>query len=204
MRVIGLTGGIASGKSTVATMFAEAGIAILDADALYHSLLRPLKGKPSPVGQAIGAAFPGVIESDGNVDRGLLGRLVFGNQLALEKLGSITHPAVAASFAQKISLLKEQAVDLVLYDVPLLFEKGLQTGMQGTIVVWVPRAMQVRRMVARGGLSMEAITSRLDSQLPLSEKRKQATWLIDNSGDLSATRRQVAELISDFGYATGI
>ena len=198
MRIIGLTGGIASGKSTVASMFAQAGVTVLDADALYHSLLVPHRGEPSLLAQAIEAQFPGVLNSDGSVNRTRLATLVFGNTIALERLGSITHPAVSEQFTQAIARLREQGVELVVYDVPLLYEKGLEAKFHEAVVVWVPKEIQVERLIARDALSAEEINARLNSQIPLNEKRKRATWLIDNSGTISATQQQVTELILKF------
>jgi len=191
VRLIGLTGGIASGKSTVRRMLEVLGAQVLDADAIYHELIRPTGEAPSPLARRIAARFPGVLGPDGAIDRAALGAIVFDDPEARQALGEITHPAVAAEVQARTAELARRGVDPVIYDVPLLFERGLEAGMHGVIVVWVPRAAQVARLCARDGLSSDAAAARLAAQWPLDDKRARADWLIDNSGTLEATQAQV-------------
>ena len=192
MKVFGLTGGIASGKSTVAAILIEHGVPIVDADKLYHDLIAPVDGGPSALAKQIETAFPGVLLGDGTINRPLLGSQVFGNPEALKTLGTITHPAVGASFMQSVQALQQSGEPIAIYDVPLLYERGMQDMLAGVAVVWVPKATQLERLMARDGLSVEAAQSRLDSQLSLDEKKDKATWVIDNSGSVAETAKQVS------------
>jgi dephospho-CoA kinase len=194
MRVFGLTGGIASGKSTVHAMLTAAGAHVLDADAIYHRLVAPVDGKPSPLTARIVERFPGVVRADGTLDRPALGRVVFANPDDRRDLERISHPEVATQFARDVSELAARGVDRVLYDVPLLYERGLENGMDGVIVVWVPRDTQRARLMARDGIDSVTADTKLAAQLPLDDKRARASWVIDNSGTREATQRQVDEL----------
>jgi len=191
MRVVGLTGGIASGKSTVRQMFRALGATVLDADALYHELVTPDEGRPSMLAQAIDARFPGVLRSEGSLDRPTLAKRVLDDPAERQALEAIAHPRVAARFAERTRALAAAGVDLVLYDVPLLFEAQREREMVGVVVVWVPRAVQIARLRARSGVDEETAARFLAAQLPLDEKRRRATWVIDNSGTIPATRAQV-------------
>jgi dephospho-CoA kinase len=194
MKFVGLTGGFASGKSTVREMLRLLGTDVLNADGIYHTLIAPERGRPSSLGREIEARFPGVLEDDGSVDRKELGRRVFSDAEERKALERISHPRVAQSVARRVAELEAQGSRLVVYDVPLLFEAHLEVGMVGIIVVWVPHAIQVERLMRRDGISAEAAAKRLTAQLPLDDKRKRATWVIDNSGPLAETRQQVERL----------
>lgn len=191
MKLVGLTGGIASGKSTVSRMFSARGAAIVDADAVYHELVRAQDGKPSALARQIEARFPGVLHDNGELDRAALGARVFAAAAERQALGEITHPRVAGAVAEKMAELAARGVTLVLYDVPLLFERRLEEGMHATIVVWVPREVQLARLCARDRLTLEAAEARLKAQLPLDAKRRRATYVIDNSGSQADTETQV-------------
>lgn len=190
MRLYGLTGGIASGKSTVSRLLRELGAHVLDADVIARRVVEP----GSPGLAEIAARFPGVIGPDGRLDRAKLGARVFADANERAALNAITHPRVREEFARQVAALEAQGVKRILYDVPLLIETGLHAGMDGVVVVWVPRAVQKARLMARDGLSEEAAEARLAAQLPLDEKRQHATWLVDNSGGLEATRAQVERI----------
>ena len=200
MKLVGLTGGFASGKSTVRQMLQLLGTDVLDADAIYHGLIAPKAAGPtalpheSSLAREIDARFPGVLGADGVIDRQALGRRVFADPDERKALERITHPRVAQEVARKVETLKAQGSPLVVYDVPLLFEAHLEVTLQGIIVVWVPRAIQLQRLTQRDGITAEAAQKKLAAQLPLDEKRKRATWVIDNSGPLAETRTQVERL----------
>ena len=194
IRTIGLTGGIASGKSAVSERLLSLGATILCADTVYHQLISPSDNQPSPLAQEVADAFPGVLREDGAIDRGALGAQVFGNPEQLQRLGAITGPAIAAESARQIQTFQEEGVSLVIYDMPLLFERKLEGAMEGVIVVWVPRAVQLQRLQARNGLSASEAEKRVASQLPLDDKRERGTWIIDNSGSLEDTHTQVDSL----------
>ena len=195
MRVIGLTGGIASGKSTVSKLLIEHGLPVLDADSIYHSLLEPRAGKPSALALSIGEQFEGVLQEDGTINRPKLGEMVFGHPEKLKLLSSLTHPAVGLGFGQRIAELRDAGEACAIYDVPLLFENGLEAGLDGVVVVWVPREIQLTRLCKRDGITKAQAEARLASQGNLDEKRDRATWVIDNSGAPEVTADQVTQLL---------
>jgi dephospho-CoA kinase len=190
LRLYGLTGGIASGKSTVSRMLRELGAHVLDADAIAREVVEP--GTPGLA--EVAARFPGVLGPDGRLDRARLGARVFADPAERAALNALLHPRIGAAFLQKTQALAEQGVERVLYDAPLLIENGLHAGMDGVLLVWVPRELQKQRLMARDGLDAQAAEARLAAQLPLEEKRRHATWIVDNTGDLISTRAQVEEV----------
>ncbi|MBT6179221.1 MAG: dephospho-CoA kinase [Deltaproteobacteria bacterium] len=197
MKMIGLTGGIASGKSTVTAIIRAKDIPVIDADALYHGLISPQDNQPSELALKINDAFPGVLLGDGNVNRSLLGSKVFGHPEELKKLSAITHPAVGTAFMFKVQELQEAGTALAMYDVPLLYERGMETMLAGVLVVWVPRAIQLERLMEREQIELADAEKRLASQLSLDDKKSRANWVIDNSGSRDATKKQVLEWLSD-------
>ncbi len=186
----GLTGGISSGKSTVARMLRDLGAHVLDADVFARQVVEP--GTPGLA--AVAARFPNVLTPEGRLDRVKLGARVFADPTERAALNAIVHPLVGQAFLEKIQELAAQGVERAIYDVPLLIENGLQGGMNGVILVWVPRALQKARLMARDGVDDAAAEARLAAQLPLDEKRPHATWIVDNSGDLASTRAQVEQV----------
>ncbi len=187
MYIYGLTGGIASGKSTVSGMLRELGARVLDADVIAREVVEP--GTPGL--KAVVERFPGVLGPDGRLDRAELGRRVFGDPQERAALNALLHPLIGQEFLRRTQSLAEQGVERVIYDAPLLIENRLHEAMEGVLLVWVPRELQKARLMARDGLDEAAAEARLASQLPLDEKRQYATWVVDNSGDLAATRAQV-------------
>ncbi len=190
MRLFGLTGGIASGKSTVSRMLRELGAHVLDADVIAREVVEP--GTPGLA--AIAARFPNVLTPDGRLDRAKLGARVFADPTERAALNAIIHPLVGQAFLEKMQALAAQGLERVIYDVPLLIENGLQGGMDGVLLIWVPRHLQKARLMARDGLDEGAAEARIGAQLPLDDKRRHATWIVDNSGDLASTRAQVEQV----------
>lgn len=190
MRIYGLTGGIASGKSTVSGLLRELGAHVLDADLIAREVV-----EPGTLGLAeVGARFPGVLGPDGRLDRAKLGARVFADPAERAALNALLHPRIREAFLEKTQALAAQGVARVLYDAPLLIENRLHVGLDGVVLVWVPRALQLARLKARDGLEDAGAEARLAAQLPLDAKREHATWIIDNSGDREATRAQVQEV----------
>ncbi|MEQ9503731.1 MAG: dephospho-CoA kinase [Deltaproteobacteria bacterium] len=189
MRVVGLTGGIGSGKSTVARMLAARGATIVDADRIAKAVVEP--GTDGLA--AIAARWPEVVV-DGALDRRALGRIVFGDDEARAALNAIVHPRVAARTAQAIAAAAEARAPLIVYDVPLLYENGLETQVAEVIVVFTSDAHRRERIRARDDLSDEEIEGRIAAQLPLEEKVRRADHVIDNDGSLEATEHQVDAL----------
>ena len=191
LALVGLTGGIGSGKSTVAALIAESGIPVLDADQIAREVVLP--GQPALA--EIAAAWPEAVEPDGTLDRMKLGALVFSNPAARARLQSITHPKIQAQALDRVRALGAQGHKLAVYEASLLVETGRHGDFDALIVVTAPEDVQVQRAVSRGPLSEVEVRARLGAQLPLQEKVKVATHVIDNSGDLNATKAQVDELV---------
>lgn len=190
-RVIGLTGGIASGKSTVAGMLAAKGAWIVDAD----QLARRVVDSRSPALAEIASTFgPEMITADGSLDRTRLGQLVFSDESARGRLNAIVHPRVLELSQEEIRQAAEAGAGLIVYDVPLLFETDRQGEFEGTLLVWVDPLTQLLRLRERTGLEEPEALARIGSQLPLDRKRELATWVIDNSAGPEATRSAVEAL----------
>ncbi|MGA9524142.1 MAG: dephospho-CoA kinase [Myxococcaceae bacterium] len=190
MKVLGLTGGIASGKSTVSAILRELGAHLIDADVVAREVVEP--GEPAL--EEIGRHFPGVLGPDGRLDRAKLGERIFGNDAERRALNAITHPRIQQRVREKTLAFAEQGVDLVIYDAPLLIENRVHEHLDGVILVAAPRELQIQRLAARNGMTREQAEARIASQLPLDEKRRHATWVVENSGSLEDTRRQVEEI----------
>jgi dephospho-CoA kinase len=190
MRVVGLTGGIASGKSTVTAMFRELGAPVIDADEVARDVVEP--GTPGLA--EVARRFPGVVDASGRLDRAALGQRVFADPAERRALEAIVHPRIREEVARRMEALARTGVTVVLYDAALLIENELHRGMDGVIVVSAPESLQRSRLAARDGLDDAAITARLAAQLPLADKRAHATWVVDNGGSLDETRAQVRRI----------
>jgi dephospho-CoA kinase len=190
MRMVGLTGGIGSGKSTVTAMFRELGAQVIDADQVARDVAEP--GTPGL--EEVARRFPGVLDPSGHLDRAALGRRVFADPAERRALEGILHPRIREEVARRTEALARAGVTVVLYDAALLIENGLHRGMDGVILVSAPEAVQRARLAARDGLDDAAITARLAAQLPLADKRAHATWVVDNGGSLDETRAQVRRI----------
>jgi dephospho-CoA kinase len=188
-KIIGLTGSIGMGKSTVAAMFAEAGIPVFDADAE----VRAMQGPGGALIPAIEAAFPGST-GPGGVDRDRLGQIVFADKAALARLEAIVHPSVGAKRAAFLAAHADKPA--VVFDIPLLFERGGHEGVDLIVVVSAPAEVQRARVLARPGMTPEKFEHILGLQLPDAEKRARATHVIDTGTTLAETRAQVASLIA--------
>jgi dephospho-CoA kinase len=188
---VGLTGGIASGKSAVAAMLRELGFAVLDADSLAHKLIEPGQPAYDEVLQEFGPAVTG---ADGRVDRAKLSAIVFNDRAKLDRLNAIVHPRVAeVVFRQLDEWERNGARDAAFVEAALLVESGIHKKLGGLVVAWCEAEQQLERLRARG-LSEAEARRRIAAQLPVGEKLRCATEKIDCSGSLEATRRQVAAL----------
>ena len=193
-RIIGLTGGIASGKSTVSNLLRQAGLPIVDADQVARQVQRP----GSVALDKLAAIFgQGVIAPDGNLNRQRLGQLVFADPTARHKLDRVMQPLIRDAIWQAVANFKRQGVANVVLDVPLLFEEGYDTDCDMVVVVWVSPITELCRLMARNGYSKAAAHARIAAQLPLSTKMARADVVINNDGSLEQTRRQVAQLVED-------
>ena len=188
MRLIGLTGGIATGKTTVNRMLAARGAAVIDADVLAREAVRPGEPTLERVVEHFGA---GILHADGSLDRARLGAIVFADPTARRDLEAITHPRILELMQERIAAAMAGDAPLVVVDIPLLFENGRETLFEGVLLVYAPADVQVRRLHERNQLDETAALQRLSAQLPIDEKRARATWVIDNSGSPDATQREV-------------
>ena len=181
MMVIGLTGSIGSGKSTVASMLKNAKIPVIDADDLARQVVTP----PSVIVEKIRASFgPQVFNADNTLNRAALGKLVFGNKQALHELEKITHPAIEKLFYQELERLKNKNIPIVFYVVPLLFEKNLEHRVDKTLLVVAPEETMIKRIQKRDGLSEEEAKVRLLTQMSNEEKMAKADAVLENNGTL--------------------
>lgn len=190
MIVIGLTGSIGMGKSTVAAMFAEEGAPCLDSDAAVHALYAKGGAAVAPVE----AAFPGVTR-DGAIDRAALSARVVGNEDAIERLETIVHPFVRRAQAEFLQASRNAGARFVVLDIPLLFESGGVSLVDKVVVVSAPTDVQRARVLARPGMTDEKFAAILARQTPDAEKRARADFVIDTGGTLDQTRAQVRAVL---------
>jgi dephospho-CoA kinase len=186
--VAGLTGGIASGKSTVCRMMRQAGALIIDADLLAREVVAPELPAWREICDLFGSR---ILAPDKSIDRAALGRLVFADEVLRRRLEAIIHPRVKKRMDEEVERIGRQFPQaVVVEDVPLLLESGMEEGLREIILVYVPKAVQLQRLMLRDGLDPDQARSRINAQAPIEEKRRKATIVIDNSGSLSDTRRQ--------------
>lgn len=192
MRVIGLTGNIACGKSVVARMFEELGARIIDADLIARLVVEPGKPAWEEIVERFGR---GVLNPDMTINRGRLGDIVFRDKEKREELNRITHPRIIERIKELIEEYEKNGVGVVIVEAALIVEKGgMKPLIEDLIVVTSDEETQIRRLMERSGLSREEALSRIRSQMPSSEKVKYATYVIDNSGTLEETKKQVEEV----------
>ena len=188
---IGLTGGIGTGKSTVASMLKEMGIPVINSDEVAREVTEPGSEGYKKVVEALGRE---ILNSDGTINRKKLGSIVFSDESKRRILEEILHPLILKRIRAKLDELKKAGCEFVVLEVPLLFEKGLDRNMDFNVVVYTDEKTQLERLTKRDGLTLKEALSRIRSQMPLSEKVKRADFVIDNSGNLSHTKRQVEEM----------
>ncbi len=194
MITVGLTGGIASGKTTVSAMFRELGIPVICADELAHDAVKT----GSPALREIREVFGDeVFDQYGELDRLKLGSRVFGNPLLKKQLERIIHPAVALKKQELLDYYVSQGHPIVVIDVPLLFEAEWDKAVDVILVVYVSRDLQAERLVQRNGLSAEEAQARLNSQWSIEDKKDKAHMVIDNSGSIEETRIRFKQVIDE-------
>ncbi len=192
LRLIGLTGGIGSGKSTVARLIAQHGIPIVDADQLAREVVAQ-PGSPALV--EIAAAWPSVVGADGHLDRRKLAATVFSDPGARARLEAIMHPRIVARARQRVSELAASGHTLVFYEASLLVETERYRELDGLVVVDAPVETRVARVVARDHVTPAEVRARIAAQLPMSAKRAVATAVIENDGDMARLSQEVTELL---------
>lgn len=194
--VIGLTGGIASGKSTVSTMFKEWNITVIDAD--IEARLAVMQGEAAYV-KIIAEFGQEILLEDEEIDRQKLGSIIFHQKDKRQLLNEIVHPEVRKRMLSQIEVAKQNKDELVVLDIPLLFESKLTYMVDKTILVYVDKDVQLRRLMERNNLSVDDAEARIRSQMPLAEKIKLADSVIDNNGLVENTKIQLIEVLESWG-----
>ncbi|GIP43285.1 dephospho-CoA kinase [Paenibacillus sp. J45TS6] len=196
---IGLTGGIASGKSSVSKLLVSLGAILIDADQIAREVMLP----GHPVLAAVAKHFGQVVLlEDGSLNRKKLGELVFNHPDQLQALNQITHPAIRQEMRDRKHKFEEQFPDrLVVADIPLLYESGLEDGYEQIMLVYVPREVQLERLMKRDGLDKDQAILRLKAQMDIEEKKQKADIIIDNSGDFEETKKQILAFWRDTGLS---
>lgn len=200
LRVVGLTGGIASGKTTFADALRARGVPVVDADALARAAVAP--GSPA-LAEIVRTFGQDVLSPGGALDRKKLGAIVFGDAAARRRLEAITHPAVRRGMADETARLAAAGHDLAFYDTPLLFEVGLDRVLDCVAVVWAPRDVQRARLVARDGLTEEEADARLAAQLPIDDKAARADFVVLNAGAPAELGPKADRLLADLRAGRG-
>jgi dephospho-CoA kinase len=191
---VALTGGAGSGKSTVARMFKELGAPVLDADDAAREAVKPGQPAWENLKRSFGPEF---FQENGALDRGKMARLAFSDAEARQTLNAILHPEIIRIIKERLQQLKEKGVKLVIVEVPLLFETGLQDGYDRIIVVYADPAQQMHRLEGRDERDAAEIAGILAAQWPLEKKRQLAHYVIDNRGSLEDTKKQVKNVWRD-------
>ena len=190
MKLIGLTGGVGSGKSTVSAMLRDLGADVIDADEASHAVYEP----GSPGFDAVVREFGPEYVLDGRIDRAKLGELVFHSMDARHRLNDIVHPLVREWMAARTAEAAQRGAEVIVQDVPLLFENGLERLYSTVVVVYVPEQLQLKRLIEGRGLTDERARTMIAAQMPIEEKKMLAHHLIDNSGSREKTRQKVESL----------
>ncbi len=201
IRVFGLTGGIATGKSRVAERFSARGVPVIDADALARHVVAPGSPALAEVAAEFGAD---VIGEGGELDRKRLGLAVFADAGKRARLNAILHPRIRRAFAERVRELDQSGEPLACYQVPLLFEVGLEDTLRPIVVVATPETLQLSRLMARDGRDERSARERIAAQLPLAAKVARADHVIDNSGSLAATYEQADRVLDAIVQSLGL
>jgi len=195
MLVVGLTGGIGSGKTVVTRMFEDEGAHIIDFDYLARLIVEPDKPAWKDIVDYFGM---GILLLDGTLNRSALAKIVFSDDKSRKVLEGFTHPRIFEKRDALLETIREQdPSSIVIIDFPLLFELGLRKEVDKVILVYVPRDVQLERAAKRDGLSPEEVEKRLNAQVPIAEKRSLSDFVIDNSGNLKHTRDQVRKVMRE-------
>jgi dephospho-CoA kinase len=197
LKLIGLTGGAGSGKSTVAEMLRELGAVVVDADEASHAAYAP----GSPGFDAVVNEFGSDFVHGGQIDRARLGELVFHDEDARRRLNAIVHPLVRMWMAERTVEAEDRGAEVIVHDVPLLFENGLEKLYSDVVLVHVPEKLQLRRLVDGRGVSEDRARAMIAAQMPIDDKRGRAQHVIDNSGTREATREQVEKVWAEIASA---
>lgn len=196
-KVLGLTGGIATGKSTVSRVFEEYHIPIISADEVARQVVEPGSVALNEIQAQFGQVY---VNNDGTLNRQLLGTLVFGNSQKLDLLNQIMQPKIRAEIQRQVATLKQRKPKLIVLEIPLLFEQHGNQLVDITMVVKVARQVQLDRLMVRNQLSQHEALNRIHSQMSLAEKIKRADVVIDNVGTVEQTREQVVKWLENYKF----
>jgi len=196
---LGLTGGIASGKSTVSAMLVRLGAKLVDADQVAREVVLPGEPALMQLSKQFGQE---IVKPDGSLDRQALGRIVFTpDKQKLKELEAILHPAIRERMHKQMdAYLAEEPDRLVIADIPLLFETGQESLYDAVLLVYVPKATQLERLMAREGMTSDEAKVRIELQMDMEEKKQRADYIIDNSSTLEHTQRQIEKIWRELGY----
>jgi dephospho-CoA kinase len=198
--ILGITGGIASGKTTVAQAFQALGAVVVSADVLAREVVRPGTKALQEIAEYFGCQ---VLREDGTLNRQLMADLVFNDDQARMVLNGITHPAIAALARTRLHEAEQGGASLVIYDAPLLYEVGADRQVDKVLVVKVDAEVQLARLMARNGINRQQALARVATQMPQEEKIARADFVVDNSGTEKETQDQVRSLMERLGSAVG-
>lgn len=201
MRLFGLTGGIASGKSTVAARLRARGVPVIDADELAREVVAPHSGGLREIAAAFGQ---GVIAPDGSLDRKALARVAFADEAARKKLNAITHPRITRLTTQRAAALADAGEPLACYEAALIVENGVADAFRPLVVCACPESVQIERVLGRGGVTREEAIARIRAQKPLSDKVAAADFVIDTSGTLGDNAKRTDETLAAICARLGI
>jgi dephospho-CoA kinase len=195
MLIVGLTGGIASGKSSAGKIIGKLGGIVVDSDVLARQVVEP--GEPA-LGKIVRRFSEGVLDENGALDREKLRDIVFNDDTALKDLNAIVHPAVYGEIARAMDEYRKDPRDTILFlDIPLLYESGGEAIVDVVVVVYVDRETQIQRLIARDGFSREEAENRIDKQMSLDEKKARAEFVIDNRGTFDDLERETVRVFGE-------
>lgn len=190
MKIVGLTGGISSGKSSVSSYLKQLKIPVIDADEVARKVVEPNSQGAIEIRKAFGSA---VFEEDGSLNRQKLGALIFSNAENRQKLDDLLQPLIKIMILDEIEEYRQKGETMIVLDLPLLFEKQYEELCEEIIVVYIPKELQLERLMKRNQYTKQEALSRIDSQLSIEEKRKRATVLLDNQGTIQQLYQQVEQ-----------
>ena len=190
MKIVGLTGGISSGKSTVSSYLKQLKIPVIDADEVARKVVEPNSQGAIEIRKAFGSD---VFEEDGSLNRQRLGALIFSNAENRQKLDDLLQPLIKIMILDEIEEHRQKGENMIVLDLPLLFEKQYEELCEEIIVVYIPKELQLERLMRRNQYTKQEALSRIDSQLSIEEKRKRATVLLDNQGTIQQLYQQVEQ-----------
>lgn len=195
--VLGLTGGIATGKSTADKFFEEKNIPIVDCDEIAHNIMNVNKPAWKDIKEVFGDKY---LNEDQTINRKKLGKLVFNDPTKMKILNEITHPRIFQEMESQIAQYKSEGYSLIIVDAPVLFESHSEKYYDKTLVISLPQDLQIKRLMARNNLTKEEALSRINSQMSLKEKEARATYVIENTGSVEDLYKKLNELLTKIKY----